>query len=63
MLLIIMLYPVLVMGFKDLLAGLLGFMRWPRNPNKNNNRCPAARPPAVLLVRLPAMKRFLISLS
>jgi hypothetical protein len=28
MLLIIMLYPVLVMGFKDLLAGLLGFMSW-----------------------------------
>jgi nitrate reductase NapE component len=32
MLLIIMLYPVLVMGFKDLLAGLLGFMSWPEKP-------------------------------
>lgn len=47
MLLIIMLYPVLVMGFKDLLAGLLGFMSWPKkNPNKTIT-------PA-LLVALPA---------
>jgi hypothetical protein len=57
MLLIIMLYPVLVMGFKDLLAGLLGFMRWPKNPNKTIiNPSPAAR-----LVR--CQLRFLISLS
>jgi hypothetical protein len=38
MLLIMMLYPVLVMGSKDRFAGLLGFMSWQKKKKKKPSK-------------------------